>query len=182
MTMLLYRSDRILAFGLRTVCILCFACLLLLLSAVVFVRFVPIASLGWSDEIVEWLFAWMVFLGAAVLWRDNEHFRVQWLEMRLKGRVSGRWLGIGIEILSMIFLGIMTYYGLTLTIEAHDRSPILELPRHIWYLSVPLAGTIMLGYSLRNLVRYLQEMAGAISDEKVRRPCIPPASGGWDGQ
>jgi TRAP-type C4-dicarboxylate transport system permease small subunit len=134
-----------------------FVALLFLLSAIVFVRFVPLASLGWSDEIVEWSFAWMVFMGTAALWRDNEHFSIQWLPQKLKGKTSGKWLGIAVEILSIFFLAIMTYYGAMLTISAHDRSPILELPRHIWYLCVPLAGVTMIGYSVRNLIRSLKQ-------------------------
>jgi len=134
-----------------------FVALLFLLSAIVFVRFVPLASLGWSDEIVEWSFAWMVFMGTAVLWRDNEHFSIQWLPHKLKGKAFGKWLGIAVEILSIFFLAIMTYYGAMLTISAHDRSPILELPRHIWYLCVPLAGVTMIGYSVRNLIRAVKQ-------------------------
>jgi TRAP-type C4-dicarboxylate transport system permease small subunit len=134
-----------------------FVALLFLLSAIVFVRFVPLTSLGWSDEIVEWSFAWMVFMGAAVLWRDNEHFSIQWLPHKLKGKALGKWLGIAVEILSIFFLAIMTYYGAMLTISAHDRSPILELPRHIWYLCVPLAGVTMIGYSVRNLIRAVKQ-------------------------
>jgi TRAP-type C4-dicarboxylate transport system permease small subunit len=134
-----------------------FVALLFLLSAIVFVRFVPLTSLGWSDEIVEWSFAWMVFMGTAVLWRDNEHFSIQWLPHKLKGKAFGKWLGIAVEILSIFFLAIMTYYGAMLTISAHDRSPILELPRHIWYLCVPLAGVTMIGYSVRNLIRAVKQ-------------------------
>lgn len=150
--------DRFLAIIMRWLTLVCLVALLILLSGVVFVRFVPVTSLGWSDEIVEWAFAWMVFIGAAILWRNNEHFRVQWLPDKLSGRVSGKVLRIAVEILSMIFLGIMTYYGMKLTVAAHDRSPILELPRHIWYLCIPLAGITMIGYSVRNLIGHLIEI------------------------
>jgi len=132
--------------------------LLILLAGVVFVRFVPITSLGWSDEIVEWAFAWMVFMGAAVLWRDNEHFRVLWLPNKLNGRTSGNILALVVEALSIAFLVVMTYYGMKLTVAAHDRSPILELPRHIWYSCIPLAGIIMIAYSIRNVVGNVREI------------------------
>jgi len=149
--------DRVLGKVLKKITLWNFVALLFLLSAVVFVRFVPLTSLGWSDEIVEWSFAWMVFVGTAALWRDNEHFSVQWLPNKLKGKTTGRWLGIFVEILSIFFLAVMTYYGAILMISAHDRSPILELPRHIWYLCIPLAGLIMIGYSLRNLLRHWKQ-------------------------
>lgn len=158
MTRFLAQFDQYLISTLRWLTLACFVTLLILLSGVVFVRFVPITSLGWSDEIVEWTFAWMVFMGAAVLWRDNEHFRVAWLPNRLKGTASGKQLGLTVEILSMTFLAIMTYYGVKLAVAAHDRSPILELPRHIWYLCIPVAGIIMIAYSIRNLIGHVLEI------------------------
>jgi TRAP-type C4-dicarboxylate transport system permease small subunit len=150
-TNFLVKLDRLLNHAMRWIALTCFIALLLILSGVVFVRFVPVASFGWSDEIVEWAFAWMVFMGAAALWRDNEHFRVRWLEDRLKGKTAGKALGLIVEILSIFFIMTMAYYGLKLTMRAHDRSPILELPRHLWYLCIPVAGGIMTGYSIRNI-------------------------------
>ncbi len=154
----LAQFDRYLMSTLRRLTLACFVTLLILLAGVVFVRFVPITSLGWSDEIVEWAFAWMVFMGSAVLWRDDEHFRVLWLPDKLKGRASGKVLGLVVEALSITFLVVMTYYGMKLTVAAHDRSPILELPRHIWYSCIPLAGIIMIAYSIRNFVGNVREM------------------------
>ncbi len=157
LTNILDKLDRFIAIFMRWMALACFIALLLILSGVVFFRFVPIASFGWSDEIVEWAFAWMVFLGAAALWRDNEHFRVRWLESKLKGKAVGKLLGLVAEILSIFFIMTMAYYGLKLTMRAHDRSPILELPRHLWYLCIPVAGGIMTGYSIRNLVGHFIE-------------------------
>jgi TRAP-type C4-dicarboxylate transport system permease small subunit len=150
----LHRLDHLLEKILKKMTLGNFIALFLLLPAVVFVRFVPFTSLGWSDEIIEWCFAWMIFLGSAALWRKNEHFRVNWLPARLEGKRAGKYLAMLGEILSIFFLGVMTYYGIWLMIAAHDRSPILELPRHVWYLCIQLAGVIMIAYSIRNLVGY----------------------------
>jgi TRAP-type C4-dicarboxylate transport system permease small subunit len=167
-TTLLAQFDRSLAFFLRGLALICFVTLLILLAGVVFVRFVPITSLGWSDEIVEWAFAWMVFMGAAALWRNNEHFRVRWLPDKLNGRPSGKALGLVVEALSITFLGVMTYYGMKVTVAAHDRSPILALPRHIWYFCIPLAGMTMIAYSIRNFVVQVLEIRHSVSGGKGR--------------
>lgn len=169
MTRFLARFDHYLISTLRWLTLACFVALLVLLSAIVFVRFVPIASLGWTDEIVEWAFAWMVFIGTAVLWRDNEHFRVEWLSHKLKGRVAEKVLGLIAEILSVTFIVMLTYYGMKLTVAAHDRSPILELPRHIWYLCIPLAGTIMIAYSIRNLIGHVLEVRHWVFSGKAQK-------------
>lgn len=152
MTGILSMIDRGLETGLRWLCIGCISILFVVLSAVVMVRFIPVATLSWSDEVVEWAFAWMVFMGAAALWRQCQHFCVDALTSRLERRPSGFVLCLFIEILSAAFLVTLTYYGYQLTAHANDRSPILEWPRPLWYVCIPLAGAIMTGYSLRNIV------------------------------
>ena len=154
--------DRVLCSMMRWMIYTCLVGLLLILSAVVFVRFVPISSMGWSDEIVEGAFAWMVFVGAAVLWRDNEHFRVMWLEDQLKGTIAIKVIRLAVEIISLIFIGVMTYYGWHLMVSANDRSPILELPRYLWYFCIPLSGLIMTGYSCRNIISAITDINNSI--------------------
>ena len=108
-----------------------FILLLILLSGNVLFRFVPIMSMGWYDEIVEMIFAWLVFIGAAALWRDSSHFRVEWIYSKLKNSLSGNLVGILIELLALFFLIVMTYQGLKLTLLANDWTPILKLPKRI---------------------------------------------------
>lgn len=131
--------------------IICLVGLLFFVSAGVFVRFVPISSMGWADEIIEFGFAWMVFLGAAALWRARSHFRVELVPERLAGSKSGRVLEIFLSLSAFAFLLIFTYQGGLLAIQATDRSPILEFPRTLWYMSIPICGAIMIGYTIRDL-------------------------------
>ena len=163
------RLDSLLAFAMRFLCISCMITLLIILASVVFVRFVPLVSLGWSDEIVEWAFAWMVFIGAAALWRDREHFSVNWLQERQAGKPSGKYIELIVELLSLIFITVMTYYGLKLTIAANDWSPILQLPRRLWYTCIPTAGTIMIVYSLRNIFKSVSELR-TMSKNRLKGP------------
>ena len=49
-----------------------------------FVRFFPVVSLHWFDEIIELLYAYLVFYGAAALWITREHLSVgDWISGRL---------------------------------------------------------------------------------------------------
>ncbi len=130
---------------------LCLVALLIIISAVVFVRFVPIASMGWTDEVVELAFAWMVFLCSAGLWRQRTHFRVEVIAEWLGGSKAGRGLEILLNIMALAFVLVFTYEGGLLAIKATDRSPIFEFPKTLWYMSIPIAGIIMLGYTIRDL-------------------------------
>ena len=155
MKRLLADIDSVVGAALRWISVGCMVLLLMVLSGVVFIRFVPIATLSWSDEIIEWAFAWMVFIGAAALWRENEHFYVEALEKRLEGRVSGMVLRFFVQAASIVFFVFFTYFSLSLTLKANDRSPMLEWSRRLWYFSMPLAGSIMVLYSFRNIIRLI---------------------------
>ena len=145
--------DRGLVFILRLICVLCFILLLVLLAGNVFVRFVPIMALYWFDEIVEWAFAWMVFLGAAALWARNEHFRLDWISERIKGTPKGYLVAALLEVVSLFFLAVFFYQSFRLTALAKDWTPVFNVPRRFLYVCMPISGLIMVGYSIRNIVR-----------------------------
>jgi len=150
------KAESILDHVMRWASVSCFLGLLLFVAAGVFVRFVPISSMGWSDEIIEFAFAWMVFLGAAALWRGRSHFRVEILPEKFAGKKSGRVLEIFLSLCAFVFLIIFTYEGGLIAIRATDRSPILELPRTLWYMVIPISGIIMIGYTIRDLITFFR--------------------------
>ena len=80
--MLLRQLDRMLLSGTEGVTITCFFLLTILVTANVFVRFVPVVSLHWFDEIIELLYAYLVFYGAAALWITREHLVRRRLDQR----------------------------------------------------------------------------------------------------
>jgi TRAP-type C4-dicarboxylate transport system permease small subunit len=148
---ILSRAESVLAKIMKWGSVGCLAGLLFFVGAGVFVRFVPISSMGWADEVIEFGFAWMVFLGAAVLWRGRSHFRVGIVPEKLAGRKSGRVLEIFLGLSALAFLMVFTYEGGRVAIQATDRSPIFEFPRTLWYLSMAIPGAIMVGYTIRDL-------------------------------
>ncbi len=146
------KLDRVLAGFLRVSSVVSLVGLFILIAAGVFVRFVPISSMGWADEVIELAFAWMVFLGAALLWGKRSHFRVDVLPAVLSGFAAGRLLEIGLQILCLAFFLVYTHQGSLLTVQSMDRSPILDYPRAIWYLIMPVTGGVIIGYIIRDLL------------------------------
>jgi TRAP-type C4-dicarboxylate transport system permease small subunit len=69
----------------------------------------------------------------------------------IAGTRTGHVLGIVIQLLALAFLLVFTYEGALLAIKATDRSPIFEYPKTLWYMSIPISGAIMIGYTLRDL-------------------------------
>jgi TRAP-type C4-dicarboxylate transport system permease small subunit len=145
--------DRGLVTLLRFICVACFTVLFVLLVGNVFVRYVPVWAFFWFDEIVEWMFAWMVFFGAAALWARDEHFRLEWINEKIKGTAAGHLMAAAIELLSLIFIAIFFYQATRLTFLARDWTPVFNLPRRCLYICMPISGLIMLGYSVRSVLR-----------------------------
>ncbi len=134
----------------------CLIALFLLIAAGVFVRFVPISSMGWADEVIELNFAWMVFLGASFLWKKRAHFRVEVLPETLGSSKAGVFLQIILQLISLFFFFLFTWEGWLLTMRSVDRSPILDLPRSLWFIIIPITGALIIGFIIRDLVRILK--------------------------
>ena len=145
--------SRVLVYTLRMICIACFSLLLLLLAGNVFVRHFPVAAFYWFDEVVEGIFAWMVFFGAAALWARDEHFRLEWINEKIRGTATGHLVAAGLELISLFFLIIFSYESLRLTILAKDWTPVFNISRRYLYICMPISGLIMVGYGIRNVLR-----------------------------
>lgn len=148
------RLDHVIGRVLRAIPIACFAALFALLFVNVVARTFQLAGFAWFDEIVQALFAWMVFSGSAALWREHGHFQVTWLESVLPP-TPARMLKIVVTLLGLSFLAAMTWYGASLAMRATAVTPILSLPTSYLYAAIPVSGAVMVAYSLADLFQLL---------------------------
>lgn len=132
----------------------CIAVLLLLLTAQILSRHLRINALAPPDEIITLLFAWMVFVGAALLVRNNFHLRVELVDLFLQKHPSLQVLYNSIvSLVILFFLFVMTSSGIKLFINSGTRtSPMLQLPQRLWYVVLPLSGILMILYTIVRFV------------------------------
>jgi TRAP-type C4-dicarboxylate transport system permease small subunit len=169
---LLISIDGVLGKVIRWFCIANFLTLMVMLALVVFVRFVRIDwftsstaviewfKLSWSDEIIEWLMASLIFIAAADLWRQRDHFRIDAVADMLAGTMFGKIFTFIIEIFTAVFIAAFAYYSFDLTMSTGRHSQILAWPMTWWYAPMPVAGGIMFVYSIRNLIQQIDELFG----------------------
>jgi TRAP-type C4-dicarboxylate transport system permease small subunit len=133
-----------------------------LISANVFVRFFPVVSLHWFDEIIELLYAYLIFYGAAALWITREHFSIgDWISGRLiRNPKLIRVYRLFLECLVLVFALIFLYYSQRLTGLAMDVTNVFALPKKILYSCMPISGLVMAVYSLRNIIIEIAGLVG----------------------
>lgn len=153
----LQRLDRAVGVGLKAVMVASFAALFAMIAWVVATRILGLRSAGWTDELIELLFAWMVFVGAASLWRDKGHFAVDLAVQMVKGPRARRTLAVVNESLCVVFLAVFVVEAVVLIIvNASETSPVFGLPRAWWYGVMPVTGSIMIVYSIVRIAFNLQ--------------------------
>jgi TRAP-type transport system small permease protein len=137
--------------------IACMFILVVLVCALVLIRFYPIFSMGWADEIVELAFAWMVFMGTATVWRSHEHITIDFLPQALAGTRAGRVLDVVTGVLILGFLAVFTWHGWFLTLQARgNTTPMLTLPKPLWYAAIPVSGLLMIVYTMFRILNVIR--------------------------
>jgi TRAP-type C4-dicarboxylate transport system permease small subunit len=127
-------------------------------------------SAVWSEELARLSFVCMVFLGAAVLIKDDGLIRVTSLIDRI-GKRPAAVLRIITDLAIIPLLGIITWGAWTNTrLNWNSFAPTVDWLRMGYvYLIIAVAGLVMLWYQVINLV------------EQVRKSLVRKAGGpeGW---
>lgn len=172
--MLLKQLDDLFGAALRWFCIVALAALTVVLSGVVANRFIDPSwvisnpdvllalKLGWSDEVVEWLMAAMIFVGAAALHRERSHFKVEFLLMCLGDGRAGRIAKLAIEIVTGAFIVAFAWFAFDLMAGARRASPYLVLPMAYWYAPMAFSGVVMTIYSIRDVVCAARRLVASV--------------------
>jgi TRAP-type C4-dicarboxylate transport system permease small subunit len=155
----LKRIDTAVGWILRTIAILMFLGLFVTLAGNILFRWVPIATMRWFEEVVAFFFAYLVFVGAAEIWRIRDHFKINWIEDKLAGTLGGEIIRVVIDLLALFFLAYLTWFGWRLVMGSRELTPVLKFPKRWMYASMPASGMVMFIYAIRDLVVHVISFA-----------------------
>lgn len=115
---------------------------------------------GWTphfgEELARYLFVWVVFLSLPLVARTGGHMCIETLTSRVRGRTL-KTLNILADIFSIVFLGIMVWFGIRMVMLASfQTSPAMMIPMSWVYVVIPFGCAIMLLHVVSNLVRVLK--------------------------
>jgi TRAP-type C4-dicarboxylate transport system permease small subunit len=108
----------------------------------VFTRYVLGDPAGWTEEIARYFLVAVVFIGAAMSVRRNNHIQVDYF-YRLMPRALARFLSTAVDIVRSAFLGYATWLcWLLIQRIGSSRMAIVDLPMG-WVF-----GAMMFGFAL----------------------------------
>ena len=129
-------------------------CMFLITFFQVIARTVLQTSSVWSEELARFTYVGMVFLGAALLVKDDRLIRVTVLTDRL-GKRFGKIFRLLTDLICVPFVAVMTWGAWTNTrLNWNTYAPTIDwLSIGYVYLMIGLSGLLMLWYLLVNLVQ-----------------------------
>ncbi|MBP8277464.1 MAG: TRAP transporter small permease [Propionivibrio sp.] len=148
----LNRIDQILVAVLKWICIGLFTAITIILTLNIVVRFVPIMSMHWFDEILELLYGALIFYGAAAVWVTHSHFSVgDWISKHLKSVRARFGYRLVVECFSLVFIAVFFWYSWELLLKTDEQTTAFAMSKKWLYACMPITGGLMVLYSLKNM-------------------------------
>lgn len=148
---------------LAAVCVLAFAVMLGLGILTVWYRFVIQDSLAFPDELIRYLFVWLIALGSAIGLRRNIHAAIGILVKRLPIPLR-RVALIFSSLCVIVFLGIVLGTGYSSTLSALNQiSPAMQISMAWLFASAPVGAAFGILFTLELLVKQATIPAAELS-------------------
>ena len=129
-------------------CILCLVATLLIVLWQVFSREVLSNSPSWSEESARILLVWIGFLGATVGFREGAHIAVTFLVDRFPTTLQSVIARV-VQVLLLGFGLFLVVQGSQFVVDAQAATlPGTGLPRSVLYLMMPVAGAMLILYTV----------------------------------
>lgn len=134
-----WRLLRALGLVERVFCVSLIGLIVVTISIQVLTRYFFGRPLVWVEEMAQYAFLWMVFVGAALGFKELRHIRIETFVASLNPALQAYWRSALYAIITAACL-IVGWYALDI-MEIEGRSKTIslpiELPRHMFY-SMPL--------------------------------------------
>ena len=109
----------------------------------VFTRYIMEDPAGWTEEIARYFLVAIVFIGAAMSVRKNNHIQVDYF-YRLMPNAMGRVVSIAVDVVRCLFLGYSSWLcWLLIQRIGMSRMAIIDLPVG-WVFSAMLFGFVLM--------------------------------------
>lgn len=147
---------------LAAACVLGFTVMFALGIATVVFRFIIESSLAFPEELIRYIFIWVVALGSAVAFRRNAHAAIGMVVEMLPPALK-RLALLAATGASATFFGVLIYQGLLITNRVIPQiSPALEVSMGWVYAAVPVGAFFLLLFAIELFIRQMRAPADVL--------------------
>ena len=137
---------------LEVLCAVLLGGIVVLLSMQVFTRYVAKGSLLWAGEMAEWLFVWMTFIAAVLVFRDKGHIVIDIVFDMLPEKLK-KLLNILTTTLIHVFLFVLLYYSIPVVkAYSNQTATSVEISKSFLFAALPISALLMLTVSLLSVI------------------------------
>ena len=134
--------------------------IVVVITAQIIWRYVFNNSLSWSEELSRFLFAWLIFVGAALAVRENTHIKVD-LFYNMYGTSTKRVIDLVLYALIIFVQGYFFVFSVEFIIKTHGTySTAMQLPMNmVVYPSLAVGCLLSIYFSVRGIFATLKRSA-----------------------
>ena len=134
--------------------LVCLVYLMIIVLYDISARFLSGYSIGWMDETVYLALTWMVFGEVALLFRDNNHLRVNLMDTLLGNRKKARKVyKILVNISVLVCLITFSWISFRMVLSTQRISPVLGISYKLWFVSICFSMCLSVLYVTKNLIK-----------------------------
>ncbi len=137
--------NRIVVIGykiLRNLGGVCLTCIFLAITVGIFTRYVLNSPITWSEELCCFMMVHLCFISAAVTTVKKKHIVADFFISKAPPKMQKTVGYIGM-ILELVFFAMVFYSVIQLLPTLVFKSPVLRIPRHVYYLSALVCSAFM---------------------------------------
>lgn len=134
------------------------ALLSIVVALQVFSRYIFSIALPWSTDVIRFFFVYIIFLGAIVGVRENNHINIDFLFKKLPLKMKNV-VSLFMSVVILIFLLLFFKSGIDFVVNSRTQvTPYLRISVSYYYLIIPFSAMMMFYYSIINLINRFKEL------------------------
>ena len=142
---------------LEKLCVAILGGIVVLLTLQIFTRYVARGSLLWAGEMAQWLFVWMTFLAAALVFKEKGHIVIDIVYDLLPDKFK-KILSVVTAVIIHTFLCLLLYHAVPVVrAYSNQTATSVEVSKSFLFVSLPVGIMLMLGFSLFSLINRIRK-------------------------
>ena len=124
----------------------------------IFTRFVLNHAADWTEEFMRYALIWLTMLGVPYAYGKNQHIAIEFIVDTFSER-GKKINAIFVESLILVLsVSVFIIGGIMVTLNAKGQlSAALQMPMEFYYMGVPVAGFLMVFYTVPRLLELVRQ-------------------------